>query len=211
MQVAHRVVTANTTRLRIINLGVRAFNGLYYFLVTLPAGLFGYRTTTRRDVNVVFKPTGREIVRVPETITRFGHVFGRQARWRVAIVAYGNRAMARLQPAAKLVLHHMTIHTLRGRRSCTNNRARRQTCTRPHRMRFQSPRPELHPVPNAALETQISFLYSFVLFVALRGYLIVQKRHRVPVWQRLQTEKSSPPKARLPLWQLIQLNDCSLA
>jgi len=26
-----------------------------------------------------------------------------------------------------------------------------------------------------------------------------QKRQVVPVWQRLQTEKSSPPKARLPL------------
>ena len=79
--------------------------------MTLSAGLFSYLAASGGDVDVVFKPTGREVVRVPETITRFGHVFGHQARWRVAIVAYGNCAMARLQPAAKLVLHHMTIHT----------------------------------------------------------------------------------------------------
>ena len=90
MQVAHRVVTANTTRLRIINLGVRAFNGLYYFLVTLPAGLFGYRTTTRRDVNVVFKPAGREVVGMPETVFRFGCVLAHEPRRRMAIVADGH-------------------------------------------------------------------------------------------------------------------------
>jgi hypothetical protein len=27
---------------------------------------------------------------------------------------------------------------------------------------------------------------------------VAQKRQALPVWQRLQTEKSSPPKARLP-------------
>jgi hypothetical protein len=38
-----------------------------------------------------------------------------------------------------------------------------------------------------------------ILMVRELVKLSAQKRHAVPVWQRLQTEKSSPPKACLPL------------
>src|SRR5690606_6113729 len=35
-------------------------------------------------------------------------------------------------------------------------------------------------------------------------YSARQKSKSPPVWQRLQLAKSSPPKARLPLWQVAQ-------
>jgi hypothetical protein len=50
---------------------MRAFDGLDDFLVTFPAGLFSYFKAAWRDVNVVFKPAGREVIGMPETITRF--------------------------------------------------------------------------------------------------------------------------------------------
>ena len=107
---AHRVVTANTTRLRIVNFGVRAFNSLHNFLVTFPASLFSHRPTTRRDVNVVFIPAGREIVRVPKAVARLGHVLGNKTRRRMTIIADSDSAMTRLDPPAKLVLHDMAVY-----------------------------------------------------------------------------------------------------
>ena len=79
--------------------------------MTLPASLFSYRATARRDVNVVFVPAGREVVRMPETILRLGCIFADESRRCVTIVANRYRTMARLQPTTKLVLHDMTIHT----------------------------------------------------------------------------------------------------
>ena len=79
--------------------------------MTLPAGLFSYRTTARRDVNVVFEPASREVVRVPEAVLRFSCIFADEAGRRMAIVANRHRTMAGLHPAVKLVLHHMTIDT----------------------------------------------------------------------------------------------------
>jgi len=35
--------------------------------------------------------------------------------------------------------------------------------------------------------------------------LASQERQDEPLWHRLQTEKSSPPNVRSPLWQLAQL------
>ena len=79
--------------------------------MTLPAGLFSYRTTARRDVNVVFEPSGREVVRMPETVLRFGCIFADETGWCVTIVANSHSTMAGLQPTIKLVLHNVTIHT----------------------------------------------------------------------------------------------------
>lgn len=90
---------------------MRAFDSLHDILMTLPASLFSYRATTRRDVNVVFVPAGREVVRMPETILRLGCIFADETGRRVTIVANRHRTMARLQPTTKLVLHNMTIHT----------------------------------------------------------------------------------------------------
>ena len=105
-----RSVTANTTRLRVFRFRVRAFDRLHDFLVTLAAGLFRYFSDSLRDVNVVFKPAGREIVGMPEPVARFSGVLRNQPGRRVAIIANRDRAMARLQPAAKLVLHDMTVN-----------------------------------------------------------------------------------------------------
>ena len=47
--------------------------------MTLAAGLFSYCTTTRGNVNVVFKPTGGEVVGMPETVARFRRVLANQS------------------------------------------------------------------------------------------------------------------------------------
>jgi len=104
-------VTANTTCLRIGGVGVGAFDRLHDVVMTFPAGLFRYFTASRRDVNVVFKPAGREVIGVPETVSRLGGVFGNETGRRVAIVTNRHRTMARLQPTTELVLHDVTIHT----------------------------------------------------------------------------------------------------
>ena len=79
--------------------------------MTFPAGLFSYCKAAWRDVNVVFKPAGREIVRVPESIARFSRILRDKPRRRMAIVADSNCSMTRLHPAAELVLHDMADHT----------------------------------------------------------------------------------------------------
>ena len=103
-------MTANTTRARVVDFSVRAFDRNDDVLMTLPASLFRYVETALRDVNVVFEPTSCEVVGMPESVACFRHVLRNESRWRVAIVAHSDRAMARLQPAAELLLHDMTIH-----------------------------------------------------------------------------------------------------
>lgn len=87
-------MTSDTTSLRIAQFGMRSLDRLHDLLVTLPARLFSYRAATLRDVDVVFKPTGSEVVRMPETVLRFGRVFGEEARRRMAVVADSNSAVA---------------------------------------------------------------------------------------------------------------------
>src|SRR5688500_6372389 len=79
--------------------------------MTFPAGLFLCFTASRRDVSVVFKPAGREVVGVSQAVSRLGGVFGSDSGRRVAIVANRHRTIARLQPTAEVVLHDVTIHT----------------------------------------------------------------------------------------------------
>jgi hypothetical protein len=155
-------MTTNTTGALVFRVHMRAFDGLYDFLVTLAARLFRHLAASWRDVNVVFKPAGREIVRVPETITRFSHVFGHQARWRVAVVAYGNRAMARLHPAAKLVLHHVTIHTRFGVVGHVRITARVDKRVRTHTQCDSDRNAQNY---TRLYRHKLSFLYAFALFV----------------------------------------------
>ncbi len=103
-------MTANTTRAR-VSFRMRAFNSLHDGLVTLPASLFSYVSAARRDVYVVFKPAGREVVGVPKSVVRFGCVLGNKSGRCVAIIANRYGSMTGLDPAAELLLHDMTIHT----------------------------------------------------------------------------------------------------
>ena len=86
------------------------FNGTHNFSMTLATGFFSHLTTTRRDVDVVFEPTCSEVIGMPETVSCLGCVFADEPRWRVAIVADGDRPMARLHPACILFVHHMTVY-----------------------------------------------------------------------------------------------------
>ena len=101
-------MTANAACLLVSSIRVR-FDGMHDLLKTVPAGLFGYFTAARCDVNVVFEPTCREIVGVPESVACLRHVFRDEARWSMTIVANGDGAMARFHPTAELVLHDVTV------------------------------------------------------------------------------------------------------
>ena len=78
--------------------------------MTLSASLFSYLATSWCDVNVVLEPTRGEVVGMPEAVPRLGRVFADEPRRRVAIVADGYSSMARLQPAAILLLHDMAVN-----------------------------------------------------------------------------------------------------
>ena len=79
--------------------------------MTFPAGLFRYFAAAWRDVNVVFIPARREIVRVPKAVACLGHVLGHKTRWGMTIIADGYGAMARLDPTAELFLHDVAVYT----------------------------------------------------------------------------------------------------
>ena len=102
-------MTTNTTRAGITYFTVRALNRFNNFLMTLSAGPFSYFISVFRDPNVVFKPTRREIVRMPKTVARFGRILSHKVWRRVTVVADGDVAVAGLHPSPILLLHHMTI------------------------------------------------------------------------------------------------------
>lgn len=91
--------------------GVWSFDRFHDLLMTLATRLFSYIAATLSDVDVVRVPTSGEVVGMPEAVLRLGCIFRDETGRRMAVVADGNGAMARLQPAAVLVLHDMTVDT----------------------------------------------------------------------------------------------------
>ena len=82
--------------------------------MTFPAGFFGDLKAVFGNAYVVFEPTGGEVVRMPESVARLGHVLADELRRRVAIVADGCVAMTGLQPTAVLLVHDVTVRAGRG-------------------------------------------------------------------------------------------------
>jgi hypothetical protein len=75
---------------------VLTFNRTHDVLMTLSTSRFGHLAAARRDVDVVFEPTSREVIGMPKAIPRFGGVFTDETGRRVAIVANGYVSMAGL-------------------------------------------------------------------------------------------------------------------
>ena len=94
---AHRVVAAHARELAARF--VHGVDHLHDLMMTLPAGLLGDLAVPGVDLDRFVEVSGRERVRVPEAVHGLGGVLGEMSRRRVAIVAGGHRAMARLQPA----------------------------------------------------------------------------------------------------------------
>lgn len=86
-----------------------AFNRLDDFLMTFPAGFLGNFEPVLRNAYVVFEPAGGEVVRMPESVARFGHVLVGELRRRMAVVADRGIAMTGLQPRAVLVVHDVAV------------------------------------------------------------------------------------------------------
>jgi hypothetical protein len=108
MQMTYRTMTPDATQLRILRLRV-CVNSVYDFLMTFPAGFFGDFEPVFGNAYVVFEPTGGEVVRMPESVARLGHILADELRGRVTIVADGGVAMTGLQPRAVLIIHHVAV------------------------------------------------------------------------------------------------------
>ena len=87
-------MTTDATGLRIAQPRMWTFNRFHDLLVTFSASLLCHRPPEIGDVNVFVKPTCGEVIRVPETVLRFGGIFCNETRRRVAVVADSNSAMA---------------------------------------------------------------------------------------------------------------------
>ena len=90
---------------------MRSFNRFNNFLMTFATRLFCYFETMLGNAYVVFEPTSREVIRVPEAVACLGGVLADKLRWCMAVVTNGRVAMARLHPCAVLLLHNMAICT----------------------------------------------------------------------------------------------------
>src|SRR5688572_18128183 len=76
-----------------------AVHGAHGVRVAVATGLFGDRAIARLDAERVGEPAGCEREGVPEAVRRLGEVLGDEPGRRVAVVARGDRAVARLHPA----------------------------------------------------------------------------------------------------------------
>ena len=88
---------------------VVAFDGFGDFRVTLSAGLIGNLPVAFRDLDRVGIISDGEVEGVPESVFGLGLVFAKKIVRRVAIIARGDAAMARVDPAVILILHDVTI------------------------------------------------------------------------------------------------------
>lgn len=93
---------------------MRTFNRVHDFLMTLSTGFFGDLKAVFGNAYVVFEPTGGEIVRMPESVARLGHVLADELRRRVTVVADSSVTMTGLQPSAVLVVHDVAVRARRG-------------------------------------------------------------------------------------------------
>ena len=109
MHMPHRAVAAHAGNSLTALRRMRAVDRLRDFGVTLQASLFGDRQIAFADLNGFVKAARGEVKRMPKSVGGFGGVFPHQARRRVAIVAGGDRAMRRLQPAVVLLVHNVAI------------------------------------------------------------------------------------------------------
>ena len=78
-------------------------------LMTFAAGIFRHAPAAFLDLDRVVKIAGGEGERMKEAVLGLREVFGHEAGRRVAIVAGGDRAMARLHPGIEMVLHDVAV------------------------------------------------------------------------------------------------------
>lgn len=81
--------------------------------MAFPARSLGNLAIVRLDPQRIWKFAGSKSKRMPESIRSIGCVLCHKAGRRVAIVANRDGAMARLDPAAVMLAHHVTIRARR--------------------------------------------------------------------------------------------------
>lgn len=78
-------------------------------LVAVPAGVLGDLMIEFSDLDGIGIPAGGEVEGMPEAVIRFDRVLSEDVVGRVAVIAGGCDAMARLQPGVVLRSHHVAI------------------------------------------------------------------------------------------------------
>lgn len=107
MEMTDAAVTAKARGLIVFT--AVTFDRLNDVRMAMAAGGFSDLAVALGDLDRIGILAGREIKRMPEPVLCLGRVFADQIVWRVTIVACGNTAMAALDPAIVLFLHHMAI------------------------------------------------------------------------------------------------------
>ena len=77
--------------------------------MTMPARVLSHRAAAGLHGNRLMEIAGRESVGMPKTVVRLRPVFTHEVVRRMAIVAGGHRAVARLHPGIIMVLHDMAV------------------------------------------------------------------------------------------------------
>ena len=79
------------------------------FTVTLPAGPFGDLPIVRFDSQRLWKIPGSEGKGMPESIRGLGCILRKESRRGMAIIADGDLAMTRLDPAVVILRHDVAV------------------------------------------------------------------------------------------------------
>lgn len=84
-------------------------DAVYDFGVALQAGGLRDVEIALRDIDLIREAAGSKSERMKESVQGLRSIFGEKPRRRMAIVAYGRFAMARLQPTGMLLAHDVAI------------------------------------------------------------------------------------------------------
>ena len=110
-------------------------DGLGYLLVTVTASRFRDFMVALRNAQRIGEVARCEVERVPETVTRLGHVLADQVMLGVAVVADGHGMVRRLGPGGIMLGHDVAVGAggrIVGQIGCAS-RVYKGECTDPDR------------------------------------------------------------------------------
>ena len=105
---SHPVMAADAGK-AVIFVSAAGIDGVGDVCVTVPAGVFRDGAAARFHIDRLMEITGREGVRMPETVIGLGPVLAEEIVRGVAIIASGDGTVAGLQPGVIVILHDMAV------------------------------------------------------------------------------------------------------
>jgi hypothetical protein len=111
LQMSRRAVAAQACKLPTARVGMRRFDRIDDFFMTVTARLLGDLAAVRLDLNVVLVAARGEEKRMPKAIRRLSRILADEVCRRVAAIAGGDGTMRRLQPTVEFLAHDMAVGT----------------------------------------------------------------------------------------------------